>query len=74
MANTANTAKTAKTAKTQHKLSGIIEVDELFMAYSEKGSKKLTRELKARKRGGDADKQQRMIKLRYYFHLIAVNI
>ncbi|WP_166372148.1 IS1595 family transposase [Psychromonas sp. SA13A] len=47
----------ANTAKTQDKLSGIIEVDEFFMAYSEKGSKKLTRGRKARKRGGDADKR-----------------
>ncbi|MEI6894467.1 MAG: IS1595 family transposase [Colwellia sp.] len=47
----------ANTAKTQDTLSGIIEVDEFFMAYSEKGSKKLTSGRKARKRGGDADKR-----------------
>ena len=47
----------ANAAKTQDTLSGIIEVDEFFMAYSEKGSKKLTSGRKARKRGGDADKR-----------------
>jgi transposase-like protein len=47
----------AKTAKSQDKLSGIIEVDEFFMALSEKGSKILTNGRKARKRGGDADKR-----------------
>jgi len=47
----------ANAAKTQDTLSGIIEVDEFFMAYSEKGSKQLTNGRKARKRGGDADKR-----------------
>ena len=49
----------ANTAKTQDTLSGIIEVDEFFLAYSEKGSKKLTSGRKARKRGGDADKRKK---------------
>jgi len=39
------------------KLSGIIEVDEFFLAYSEKGSKKLKSNRVARKRGGDVDKR-----------------
>ena len=47
----------ANTAKTQDTLSGIIEVDEFFMACSEKGSKKLSKGRKARKRGSDADKR-----------------
>lgn len=49
----------ANTAKTQDTLSGIIEVDEFFMAYSEKGSQKLASGRKARKRGGDADKRKK---------------
>jgi hypothetical protein len=47
----------AKAAKKQDTLSGIIEVDEFFMASSEKGSKHLTNGRKARKRAGDADKR-----------------
>ena len=47
----------AKASKKQDTLSGIIEVDEFFMASSEKGSKHLTNGRKARKRGGDADKR-----------------
>ena len=47
----------AKASKKQDTLSGIIEVDEFFMAASEKGSKHLTNGRKARKRGGDADKR-----------------
>jgi hypothetical protein len=47
----------AKASKKQDTLSGIIEVDEFFMASSEKGSKHLTNGRKARKRAGDADKR-----------------
>ena len=47
----------ANTTKTQDTLSGIIKVDEFFMAHCEKGSKKLTTGRKARKRSGDADKR-----------------
>ena len=47
----------AQSGKYPDKLSGIIEVDEFFLAYSEKGSKKLTEERVARKRGGDIDKR-----------------
>ena len=39
------------------KLSGIIEVDEFFLAYSEKGAKKLSSGRKPRKRGGNIDKR-----------------
>jgi len=46
----------AQSGKYPDKLSGIIEADEFFLAYSEKGSKKLTKE-RARKRGGDIDKR-----------------
>lgn len=41
----------------QDKLSGIIEVDEFFLAYSEKGNKKLVSDKKARKRGANIDKR-----------------
>jgi hypothetical protein len=47
----------AKASKQQDTLSGIIEVDEFFMASSEKGSKHLTNGRKASKRAGDADKR-----------------
>jgi len=47
-----------KSAQQQDKLSGIIEADEFFMAHSEKGSKHLSNDRKARKRGGDADKRR----------------
>lgn len=39
------------------KLSGIIEVDEFFLAYLKKGSNKLTHQNKARERGGNIDKR-----------------
>lgn len=64
----------AKTAKTQDTLSGIIEVDEFFMAYSEKGSKKLTN---GQKRGSAVVmliKERKMNKSPYYYQLIVVNI
>jgi transposase-like protein len=48
---------TAQSEKYPDKLSGIIEVDEFFLAYSEKGSKKLPNGRKARKRGGNASKK-----------------
>lgn len=48
---------TAQSSKYADKLSGIIEVDEFFLAHSEKGSKKFTKERVARKRGGDVDKR-----------------
>ncbi|EDQ00568.1 Hypothetical transposase [Shewanella benthica KT99] len=48
---------TAQAGKNDDKLSGIIEVDEFFLAYSEKGSKTITTPQKARKRGGDIDKR-----------------
>ena len=48
---------TAQSEKYSDKLSGIIEVDEFFLAYSEKGSRKLTEERVARKRGGNIDKR-----------------
>jgi transposase-like protein len=41
------------------KLSGIIEADEFFMAYSEKGAKKLSNNRAARHRGNDIDKRKR---------------
>jgi hypothetical protein len=47
----------AKAFKQQDTLSGIIEVDEFFIASSEKGSKHLTNGRKAGKRAGDADKR-----------------
>jgi hypothetical protein len=47
----------AKASKKQDTLSGIIEVDEFFMASSEKDPKHLTNGRKARKRGGVADKK-----------------
>ena len=47
----------AQSGKYKDKLSGIIEVDEFFLAYSEKGTKKLPNERKARKRGGNIDKR-----------------
>jgi transposase-like protein len=47
----------AKASKKRDTLSGIIEIDEFFMASSEKGSKHLKNGRKARKRGGDADKR-----------------
>jgi transposase-like protein len=48
---------TAQSGKYPDKLSGIIEVDEFFLAYSEKGAKKLPSGRKARKRGGNASKK-----------------
>jgi len=48
---------TAQSSKYTHKLSGIIEVDEFFLAYSEKGTKKFTTDRVAKKRGGDVDKR-----------------
>ena len=47
----------AQAGKNDDKLSGIIEVDEFFLAYSEKGNKTLSSPQKARKRGGDIDKR-----------------
>jgi hypothetical protein len=47
----------AQSEKYPDKLSGIIEVDEFFLAYSEKGAKKLSSGRKARKRGGKASKK-----------------
>ncbi len=65
---------TAQSEKYPDKLSGIIEVDEFFLAYSEKGSKKLLNGRKARKRGGDASKKQRMSECPLFYQLIAVSI
>jgi transposase-like protein len=47
----------AQSGKNHDKLSGIIEVDEFFLAYSEKGSNTLTHQKKPRKRGGNIDKR-----------------
>ena len=47
----------AQSGKNHDKLSGIIEVDEFFLAYSEKGSNTLTHQTKPRKRGGNIDKR-----------------
>lgn len=48
----------AQSKQYKDKLSGIIEVDEFFLAYSEKGSKNLKSDRTARKRGGDVDKRK----------------
>lgn len=48
---------TAQSEQYRDKLSGIIEVDEFFLAYSEKGAKKLAQNRKPRKRGGKVDKR-----------------
>ena len=47
----------AQSGNNHDKLSGIIEVDEFFLAYSEKGSNTLTKQTKPRKRGGNIDKR-----------------
>jgi transposase-like protein len=47
----------AQAGKNHDKLSGIIEVDEFFLAYSEKGSNTLINRDKPRKRGGNIDKR-----------------
>ena len=47
----------AQSGQNNDRLSGIIEADEFFLAYSEKGSKKLPASRPPRKRGGDADKR-----------------
>ncbi|NQY89948.1 MAG: IS1595 family transposase [Colwellia sp.] len=47
----------AQAGKNDDKLSGIIEVDEFFLAYSEKGSNTLTNRAKPRKRGSNIDKR-----------------
>ena len=47
----------AQAGKNNDKLSGIIEVDEFFLAYSEKGSKTIALPKKARKRGSAIDKR-----------------
>ncbi|MFT6372990.1 MAG: hypothetical protein ACJAZT_001747 [Gammaproteobacteria bacterium] len=47
----------AYAGKNDDKLSGIIEVNDFFLAYSEKGNKTLSSPQKARKRGGDIDKR-----------------
>ncbi|CAG20339.1 hypothetical transposase [Photobacterium profundum SS9] len=49
----------AQSEQYKDKLSGIIEVDEFFLAYSEKGTKKLNGDRVARKRGGEVDKRKR---------------
>jgi len=48
---------TAQSKQYRDKLSGIIEVDEFFLAYPEKGTKKLAQNRKPRKRGGNVDKR-----------------
>jgi hypothetical protein len=48
---------TAQSKQYRDKLSGIIEVDEFFLAYPEKGAKKLAQNRKPRKRGGNVDKR-----------------
>jgi len=47
----------AQAGQNHDKLSGIIEVDEFFLAHSEKGSKTLVSKKKPRKRGGNIDKR-----------------
>jgi hypothetical protein len=47
----------AQAGKNDDKLSGIIEVDEFFLADSEKGDKTFSSPQKARKRSGDIDKR-----------------
>lgn len=47
----------AQAGQNNDKLSGIIEVDEFFLAYSEKGSNTLSHKNKPRKRGGNIDKR-----------------
>lgn len=47
----------AQAGKNNDVLSGIIEVDEFFLAHSEKGSKTLAYKKKARKHGGNLDKE-----------------
>lgn len=47
----------AQSGKNDDQLSGIIEVDEFFLAYSEKGSKTIVAPQVARKRSNDADKR-----------------
>jgi transposase-like protein len=47
----------AQAGQNHDKLSGIIEVDEFFLAYSEKGSKTLANTKEPRKRGGNIDKR-----------------
>ena len=47
-------------------LSGIIEVDEFFLAHSEKGSKTLVYKKKARKRGGNIDKELKRDRLQCF--------
>lgn len=47
----------AQAGQNDDRLSGIIEVDEFFLAYSEKGSKTITTPKISRKRGGDIDKR-----------------
>jgi transposase-like protein len=49
----------AQSEQYKDKLSGVIEVDEFFLAYSEKGAKKLAGSRAARKRGGQTDKRTR---------------
>ena len=48
----------AQSEQYNDKLSGIIEVDEFFLSYSEKGAKNLKGSRCARKRGGDLDKRK----------------
>jgi len=47
----------AQAGQNHDKLSGIIEVDEFFLAHSEKGSNTLADKKKPRKRGGNIDKR-----------------
>ncbi|MFT5636306.1 MAG: hypothetical protein ACI89T_001770 [Cognaticolwellia sp.] len=49
----------AQSGKNNDKSSGIIEVEEFFLAYSEKGSNTLTKQTKSRKRGGNIDKRSK---------------
>lgn len=50
---------TSQTDNHPDKLSGIIEADEFFMAYSEKGAKNLSNNRVSRHRGNDIDKRKR---------------
>ncbi len=64
----------AQAGKNHDKLSGIIEVDEFFLAYSEKGSNSLINRAKPRKRGGILIKELKMDRSPYFYLLIAVTI
>ncbi|WP_299490432.1 IS1595 family transposase [uncultured Shewanella sp.] len=47
----------AQAGRNDDKLSGIIEADEFFLAYSEKGSRTISQPRVSRKRGSDIDKR-----------------